>query len=124
MHAAPRVFTPLVVALAALAASAALAAQTAYIPERVFATAKKQFADFEVMLAELARADVIFVGEEHDDPNTHRLEAALLEGLAPRRTDIVLSLEMFERDVQEPMSHFLTGHLDEAEFLKDARPWA
>ena len=34
-------------------------------------------------------ADVVFVGEQHDDPNTHRLELAVLEGLARRaRPDV------------------------------------
>jgi uncharacterized iron-regulated protein len=35
----------------------------------------------------------------------------------------VLSLEMFERDVQEPIEHFLMGHLSEEEFLSETRPW-
>jgi hypothetical protein len=35
----------------------------------------------------------------------------------------VLSLEMFERDVQEPLDHFSMGHMGRAEFLKDSRPW-
>ena len=52
------------------------------------------------MLADLSRADVMLVGEQHDDPNTHRLETALLEGLLRRRAALVVSLEMFERDVQ------------------------
>jgi uncharacterized iron-regulated protein len=47
----------------------------------------------------------------------------VLEGLARRRGELVLSLEMFERDVQEPLDHFATGHTQEAEFLTAARPW-
>ena len=103
-------------------AAGAVAAQT-YVPQRVYAGTHKQFSDFESMMADVSRADVVFIGEEHDDPNTHRLELALLEGLARRRGEIVLSLEMFERDVQEPLAHFLMGHVDEADFLKAARPW-
>jgi uncharacterized iron-regulated protein len=75
------------------------------------------------MLADLSRADVVFVGEQHDDPNTHRLERMVLEGLARRRSSLVVSLEMFERDVQEPLDHFLMGHMPEDEFLKASRPW-
>ncbi len=51
------------------------------------------------MLADVVSADVIFVGEQHDDVNTHRLELAVLEGLARRRDNVIVSLEMFERDV-------------------------
>ena len=75
------------------------------------------------MLADLARADVILVGEQHDDPNTHRLEAAMLEGLARRRVPVMLSLEMFERDVQPALDAYLAGTVPEDEFLKGARPW-
>jgi uncharacterized iron-regulated protein len=107
----------------ALALSVSIAADSVYVPERVLATAKKPFSDFETMLADIARADVVFVGEQHDDANTHRIELALLEGLARRRGEIVLALEMFERDVQEPLGHFLMGHMDEADFLQEARPW-
>ena len=70
------------------------------MPERVFDTRRRTFTDFEAMLAELARADVVLVGEQHDDPNTHRLESALLQGLVRRNVPVTVSLEMFERDVQ------------------------
>lgn len=102
--------------------AASLAAQS-YVPHRVFDTARGAFSDFEAMAAELARADIVFVGEQHDDPNTHRLELAVLEALARRGRRTVVSLEMFERDVQEPLEHFLMGHVTEEEFLKGARPW-
>ena len=81
------------------------------------------FTDFEVMLADLSRADVVLVGEQHDDPNTHRLEAALLEGLLRRRAALVVSLEMFERDVQPALDAYLGGRNTEEEFLKASRPW-
>jgi uncharacterized iron-regulated protein len=109
-------------ALLVASVSVTLAAQ-GYVPQRVFNTATGAFSDFESMAAELAKADVVFVGEQHDDPNTHRLELAILEGLAQRGRRAVVSLEMFERDVQEPLEHFLMGHMEEAEFLKASRPW-
>jgi uncharacterized iron-regulated protein len=102
---------------------AVLIAQSSYVPQRVYDTDHKRFSDVEAMLHELAKADVVFVGEQHDDPNTHRLELAILEGLARRRSGVIVSLEMFERDVQEPLGHFLMDHLTEDEFLKVSRPW-
>jgi uncharacterized iron-regulated protein len=106
-----------------LAAATVTVAAQSYVPNRVFDSTRGTFSDFEAMAADLARAEVVFVGEQHDDRNTHRLELAVLEALARRGRSVVLSLEMFERDVQEPLDHFLMGHLEEAEFLKDARPW-
>lgn len=94
-----------------------------YVPERVFVTERNQLSDFELLIADAATADVVFVGEQHDDPNTHRLEAALLEGLLRRGVAPTLSLEMFERDVQPLIDAYLGGTRSEEEMLKDARPW-
>jgi uncharacterized iron-regulated protein len=94
-----------------------------YVPHRIYDTRHKKFTDFETMTADLAKADVVLVGEQHDDPNTHRLEAALLEGFARRQVAVTLSLEMFERDVQGGLDTYLAGSVGEEEFLKGARPW-
>ncbi|MGE5816163.1 MAG: ChaN family lipoprotein [Acidobacteriota bacterium] len=94
-----------------------------YVPQRVFDSHKKKFTDFETMLADLARADVVFVGEQHDDRNTHRLELAVLEGLMRRRGTLTLSLEMFERDAQQSLSDYLAGNMSEESFLQQSRPW-
>jgi uncharacterized iron-regulated protein len=94
-----------------------------YVPERVYDTAAATFVDFEVMLARLSQADVVFVGEQHDDQNTHRLEVAILEGLHRRKVTPVLSLEMFERDVQPSLNDYLAGQIDEEKMLKATRPW-
>ena len=99
------------------------AVSVVYVPERVFETRRKAFADFESMLADVARADVILVGEQHDDPNTHRLESAILQGLLRRRVPVVVSLEMFERDVQPVLDAYLAGSVTEQDFLARARPW-
>jgi len=86
--------------------TATVAAQATYVPERVFDTAHREFTDFEMMLADVGKADVIFVGEQHDDPNTHRLESALLQGLVRRNVPVTVSLEMFERDVQPALDAY------------------
>ena len=108
---------------AAAPVAAPAAATVTYVPNRVFDTAAAKFIDFESMVADLANADVVFVGEQHDDANTHRLELAILEGLLRRHRRPVVSLEMFERDVQPVLDRFLGGQSTEAEMLKAARPW-
>jgi len=96
---------------------------SSYVPQRVFDTRQKTFSDFESMLADLARADAVFVGEQHDDPNTHRLELAIVEGLTRRGVSVVVALEMFERDVQSQVEGYAAGRITEEQFLKDSRPW-
>ena len=95
----------------------------AYTPHRVYDTRKKQFIDFETLASRLAAADLVFVGEQHDDPATHRMELAILEGVARRRDSVTLALEMFERDVQPLLDRYLSGAAGEDELLRDGRPW-
>jgi uncharacterized iron-regulated protein len=97
--------------------------QSGYVPQRVFDTRQKAFTDFESMLADLARADAVFVGEQHDDPNTHRLELAIIEGLTRRGVPVIVALEMFERDVQPSLDQYTAGTMAEEPFLKGSRPW-
>ncbi len=75
------------------------------------------------LLQRLARADVVFVGEEHDDAETHRAEAELLDAFGQLGRPVVLSLEMFERDVQPVLDDYLAGRISEADFLARSRPW-
>src|SRR3954462_14521322 len=96
---------------------------SSYVPQRVFDTRQKGFGDFESMLADLARADAVFVGEQHDDENTHRLELAIVEGLTQRGVPVIVSLEMFERDVQPMLDRYTRGGTTEQQFLAEARPW-
>ena len=103
-----------------------------------------QLLGMDDLLAELSGADVVLLGEEHDDPLTHRLQLEILreafvryaaEGSPPpahgqRATPagggrpVVLSLEMFERDVQHVLDEYLAGVITEDHLLASARPWA
>lgn len=77
------------------------------------------------MFDALAGADAVFVGETHHDDVTHRIERAVLEGIAARRDGkVVLSMEMFERDVQPILDEYIAGTRAEAQMLAEARPWA
>jgi uncharacterized iron-regulated protein len=118
----------LIILLAPILANAVMAqghhqAGSGYIPQRVYNSNQQQYSDFEAMLADLAQLDVVFVGEQHDDPATHRLERAILEGLSRRRGNIIVAMEMFERDVQPNLNRYFAGEMSEEEFLKASRPW-
>lgn len=78
---------------------------------------------FAALVGRAAQSDIVYFGEQHDDPETHFLEFALLEGLGRRHDQVVLSLEMFERDVQADLDRYLAGTVTESTFLATARPW-
>jgi uncharacterized iron-regulated protein len=90
---------------------------------RVYDTKASRWVRFEEMVVAAAKADMVFLGEQHDDPVTHSLELAVLAALGERRPRVVLSLEMFERDVQPLLDAYLAGTMPEQKFLADSRPW-
>lgn len=80
------------------------------------------------LLAVFRGVDAVLVGEEHDDSVGHLVEFALLgaayQAVAqPAGRPLVLSLEMFERDVQPVIDEYLAGLITEDLFLASARPW-
>ena len=105
----------------ALAGADRAAAQAA--PPRVWDARAAGWTDVAAMADALARHDVVFVGEQHDDPATHRLEEALLAEVGRRSPRLILSLEMFERDVQTLLDEHAAGRLPEDDFLARSRPW-
>lgn len=97
---------------------------TAYTPGeyRVF-TGAGEPSNLDDLVAAVADADVVFVGETHDDPTGHMLEAELLRRADEAYGDVALSLEFFERDVQLVLDEYLTGLITESSFTSSARPW-
>lgn len=84
--------------------------------------------DKELPLNSLAEAfvnyDVLLFGEEHNDSVTHYVERQLLELCYNKYGEkLVLSMEMFDRDVQPVMNEYLVGFIREKHFVKDARVW-
>ncbi len=73
------------------------------------------------MFSALSEADVVFVGEKHDDPLAHRWELCIWSRLAG--PDRELALEMFETDVQGLLDEYLAGEVTSEEFLEGSRPW-
>ena len=72
---------------------------------------------------DVANADVVALGELHRTPGVHAMHHELLRELQKRRSDMVIAMEMFERDVQTVLLQYLGGIIDEPKFLAESRPW-
>lgn len=77
--------------------------------------------DATALLAALHDQEVVFVGEQHDDPLAHEWELFIWKALATPET--ALALEMFETDVQPILDAYLAGGVSTDEFLAASRPW-
>jgi len=82
-------------------------------------------ADYDQMLAELAQADVVLFGEQHNDAIAHWLELQVAKDLhkSKKTGQLVLGMEMFERDVQPLVARYAAGTLPDTAFERQARPW-
>ena len=69
------------------------------------------------MLAELARQQVVLLGETHENPEHHRWQLHTIAALHALRPDMVLGVEMFPRRVQPILDEWVAGRLADAEFL-------
>lgn len=68
-----------------------------------------------------ADARIVYFGETHDNPASHRLEVKLLDGLDRRHPGgMALGLEMFSRSQQPVLDRWVAGELTEKEFLKQS----
>ncbi len=91
---------------------------------KIYDTRIQQFVNVDKIVADMANADVLFFGEEHDDSVGHYLENKIFQSLySVYGSKLALSLEMFESDNQLVLDEYLTGKIDEARLYKDARLW-
>ncbi|TLM65659.1 MAG: PDZ domain-containing protein [Deltaproteobacteria bacterium] len=78
----------------------------------------------EEMLAAATDARIVYVGETHDNPASHRLELLLLAAMNERWPgQVSLGMEMFTRKQQPALDRWTAGELSEKAFLKEA-DWA
>ena len=68
------------------------------------------------LLDRLARADVVYAGEKHDDPLHHGVQFELLKGLHARGRRPALGLEMVDRGQQATLDSWAAGSVSDADF--------
>ncbi len=82
--------------------------------------------DWAGLIEEVGHADVIVLGEEHDDANGHAVQLAIVEDVLDERQGGVVAFEMLERDEQILVDDHVDGILDDAAFAKEtgSTSWA
>jgi len=129
-----RIWTRLTAMLALLAATAC-AAEPPPPPQaeheadhplvgRLWRPAEGRFATIDEALAATLAADAVLLGETHDNPDHHALQAWMLRRLtaAGRRPNVVF--EMFDAGQTGRLNAHLAAHPGDAEGIGDAIGWA
>lgn len=80
--------------------------------------------DYQQMVRQLSKADVVFLGEIHNCAITHWLELRILQSLyLAHGNNLALGMEMFEADNQLIVDEHLKGLVSSDRFEEEARLW-
>jgi len=81
----------------------------------------RAFVSEEALLERACAADYVLLGEKHDNPDHHRLQARVLQGLIGRKPAVVF--EMIDLAQQEALDAHLRDHPGDAAGLGAALSW-
>jgi uncharacterized iron-regulated protein len=100
-------------------------------------TADGKPSSLEAIIDAAASVEVVLLGESHNDRVGHGLQLEIFQRIANRATawvadatvesgplpGVVLSFEMFERDIQYVLDEYTSGLITEDQFRRSTRPW-
>ncbi len=88
---------------------------------KIFAQKGKKVS-YKKMLKKVAKADVVFIGEHHNNTIVHWLELQITKDAA-RTRELTLGAEMFEADNQQALNDYLAGKITKKGLDTLARLW-
>lgn len=86
----------------------------------ILGIASSDLSDLSTIIDRIKTADVVFVGEEHDQFAHHLAQLDIIRGLVERGFKVAVGMEMFQRPFQEVLDKFIRGTITEKEFLRQS----
>ena len=74
---------------------------------------------FDRFIDQLGSKDLIFIGENHDNPEHHLIQVQILQALMARYGDLSVAMEFFQEPQQPVLDRYMEGTSNETVFLKD-----
>lgn len=94
-------------------------------PAYVIYTSEGKEVDYSKMFRDVHEADVLFIGELHNNPIIHWIQVEITKKMIDaRKGKVMMGAEMFESDNQLIMDEYLKGHITEKNFLNEMRLWS
>ncbi|MBW4521964.1 MAG: ChaN family lipoprotein [Scytolyngbya sp. HA4215-MV1] len=75
----------------------------------------------DIVLQQLAQANVVYLGETHDSLADHQAQLAIIQALHQRHPQLAIALEMFQRPYQAVLDRYLAGKLTETELQQQSQ---
>jgi uncharacterized iron-regulated protein len=90
---------------------------------RIWDTGASRFVSLDALAAELPRARYVLLGERHDNPDHHRLQATLVRALIAAGRRPAVAFEMFSADDAAAIRRHLVSAPRDAAGLAEAVNW-
>jgi uncharacterized iron-regulated protein len=85
----------------------------------------KKSVDLAEIVKNVAGADVIFLGEIHDNARYHQVQLEIIRSLHAKQFTLAIGLEMFTTEDQQQLDDWIEGKLDEEQFKQVySRNWS
>ena len=93
-------------------------------PAYLLATPMGKEIGWAAFVDQLAAADIVFIGEYHNNPICHWMEYEITAALHEKKNGkIILGAEMFETDNQLLLDEYLAGKIKQKNFEDEAKLW-
>jgi hypothetical protein len=79
------------------------------------------------VIENVAGKKIVYVGEQHDLQAHHMVQLQVIKGLYRKNPNISIGMEMFQRPFQPVLDDYISGKIEEREFLKKSeyfRRWS
>ncbi len=88
------------------------------VESQVYNLRQQQNQAIDVVLDQLAQADVVYLAETHDRPQDHQAQLEILRSLLHRRSKLIIGMEMFQRPYQATLDRYIAGQITEADLIQ------
>lgn len=88
------------------------------LPDGIYDLRSGTRLDESALLKQLEGARYVVIGETHNDPWHHEVQAAIYKHLGDQGGVVALGLEMFQRPFQGPLDAYVAGTIDEPTMLE------
>jgi uncharacterized iron-regulated protein len=75
---------------------------------------------FDILMDNLSKARVIYVGETHTSIEDHQIQRRILQSLYDRNPHLNLAMEMFPRGTQKVLDRYSSGLMSEHGLIQEA----
>lgn len=74
--------------------------------------------NIDEIIEQIKLKHVIYVGERHENYEDHKIQLKVIMGLYEKGRKIAIGMEMFQRPFQKALNDYLSGTINEKQFLK------